>query len=354
MQTYLIIWMLITIFYVERYTGMNKIKERIDFNFSYKDCATMDRIIGEYINDRENMYKELFLSGDNYTVDDIREYIRYFCSSATGLESEDKNIHRHIFRIQHFLQRNYEIYLIERVQETINNLIYAITDIMAFMEDEEIDFDDFEEMEYNSIENIKKYWEEFIKEIMEYPLLNLDKMEFTVIGGVQVYYSKNVSPFIYDSFIKFLENIKRDYPNTLLMMDTFILVPSEYIQFCAGKGTQAFFTDDVVFYADDCLEEDKDFVRSVYYHEFGHYIYSLLSETMMEYWHDCYLQWKSSNTKMTRDEDRNSQLDEFEEELFADTFSTLYVDNGEEAYIHKPSSLITDTLLFILEEEFSA
>ena len=266
---------------------MENLNERLDFNFSYKDCEMMDKIVKEYLNDRKTMYKDLFLSDKEYSVDDIRDYIQYFCSCPTESEKENEKIHKYLPRICHFLQRNYEIFLIEEIVSIANNLLYSISDSLCFldMEDDEIDFAEFEDVEYNCIDSIETYWEDFIKKVMEYPLLNLDKMEYTVIGGVQVYYKKDVQPFIYDSFIKFLDSIKRDYPNTLLNMDTFILVSPEYITFCAGEGTQAFYTDDVIFYADSCKDEDKDFVKSVYYHEFGHYIYSLLSETMIEYWH---------------------------------------------------------------------
>lgn len=335
-----------------------KVDERIDFNFSYKDCETIDRILNEYLKDRQSFYSELFLNDAEYTTDDVRDYITYFCCSDGDCSRADDTVHEKLPRLIHFLQRRYEIFLIESIGETVDNLLYSLTNLSYYLDldDDELatKFDEIEETEYENIQSIGDLWTQFVQQIAEQPLINLDKMEYTVIGGVQVYYNKNIEPFIYDSFMNFLENIKKDYPNVLLMMDTFILVSPEYIEFCAGEGTQAFFANDVIFYADSCKDEDKDFVKSVYYHEFGHYIYSMLSETMMEYWHNSYLQWVKDNVKMSRNEEENSQLDEFEEELFADTFSTLYIDNGDDAYIHRPSSLVTDALLFILNEEFTS
>ena len=333
---------------------MENLRERIDFNFTYKDCSTMDKIFSEYINDRKALYEQIFLSPEGYTSQDIKDYIDYFCMAPTGSEEQDSNIHPNLPRIQHFLERKFSIFMMEKVEQIMNDLCEAMTNITCFYDVCEDCFDEFEEAEFNSIQKMSECWDSFMKTVMEYPLLNLDQMEYAPMGGVQVYYYKTIQPFVYKSFLSFLEDIKRDYPNTLLMMDTFLLVSPEYIEMCAGEGTQAFFTEDVIFYADSCKKEDKDFVQSVFYHEFGHYIYSLLSETMMEYWHERYLDWKNSGTQMTRDTDKNSQLDEFEEELFADTFSTLYIDNGEDAYIHKPSPIITDTLKFILEQEFTA
>lgn len=334
------------------------INERIDFNFSYQDCKTIDKLLKEYLTDRQNIYTELFLDGDKeYTTDDVREYINYFCCSNGDCSQENDSVHSKLPRIIHFLQRNYEIFLQDNILDTAQHLMDALTGIIGFLDlsDTELEenFEEFENTEYENIQSIGSLWEDFLQKVAEFPITNLDKMEYMVIGGVQVYYNKSIQPFIYESFVKFLNTIQKDYPNTLLMMDTFILVSPEYIELCAGEGTRAFYIDDVIFYTDNCPDEDRDFIKSVYYHEFGHYIYSMLSETMMEYWHQSYLDWKSSNVKLSRDEDVNSQLDEFEEELFADTFSTLYIDNGDEAYIHSPSPKVKDTLLFILEKEFS-
>ena len=52
-----------------------RLKENLDYTFSYKDLITVDKMVRKYISDREKMYNELFNSEEDYNVDDLKEYI---------------------------------------------------------------------------------------------------------------------------------------------------------------------------------------------------------------------------------------------------------------------------------------
>ena len=52
-----------------------RLKENLDYSFNYKDLIAVDRQMQKYISDREKMYNELFNSTEDYTVDDLKEYL---------------------------------------------------------------------------------------------------------------------------------------------------------------------------------------------------------------------------------------------------------------------------------------
>lgn len=333
---------------------MERIQEKLDYNFRYSDAKIIDELMRYYISDRERMYNELFCSTMDYTLEDVKSYIKYFMGEPNGnIEQDGDEYHEYLYRLKHFLSRNYEMNLIPEFAESVTNIYSCLISCLDTDISDE-DMENFESLEYESIKNLKTYWADYLSKLIEYPMLNLDKMNYANIAGVQVYYNDTITDWVLNTFLEFVQNIKRDFPSTLLRMDTFVLVSPEYITFCGGEGTEAFFTDDAIFYADSCPEEDREFYRSALYHEFGHFIYSLLSETYQIYWCDNYIEWKNNNVKMTRDEDKNSQKDEFCEELFADCTSCHYLCDlmTDEDYIHNPSNLIMNVWEFIIKKEF--
>ena len=331
--------------------------ENIYFNYSdsfFKDVNTLTPIIEQYYKDRKAIFEQLYNDKD-CTEQDLEEYFNYFTTASTEMT---KDVYETLFRIQHFFDREYEIFINPQVLELRNSLLDFVYN-SSFLN---------KEAEQENIFNFRKNWKKFKQVICEIPSLDLDKQEYKNLFGVQCYFDPNTQSFVVDTINSFMQNIHSAFPNTLLKLDTVLIVDKDYLQFLAGDdSTQAFFTDNCLFLASSCDDtddpEEKIFFETVLYHEFGHFIFSLLSETSQIMWFNLYKDWQSKDVKMTRDKDKNSQLYNEEgqetgeniEELFADTFAMKFV--GEKTnnnfYIHKPSSLITDSLDFILRNEFT-
>ena len=57
-----------------------RIKENLDYTFEWRDAIAIDRMMKSYINDRENLYAELFNSDEDFDKEDVIEYVDYFLS----------------------------------------------------------------------------------------------------------------------------------------------------------------------------------------------------------------------------------------------------------------------------------
>lgn len=328
---------------------MNELNEKLDFNLTMEDISTMNSLMKEYIDVRKQFYKNIFCSDEEYTITDIYEYLAYF-TQLNLTENEDLEQYDLVERILHFLERNYEMFIIGEIAqcvESIKSIFYG-----EYLETENINVgNDFEDIEYEHILSLENLWNNFIQYIREYPLMNLDKMEYEEMFGCHVYFEKGTQQTIKSGFKDFIENIHKDFPNILLRFDSFILVSPNYIELCAGEGTYAFYMDDTIFFSNKYDKDEKDFSNTVFYHEFGHFIYELIAETYQQYFTDCYIEWNENGTKMSRDLSDYSNL-EGADELFADSFSCLYHEPSDEGFIHKPSEIILDIVRFILEQEY--
>jgi hypothetical protein len=56
-----------------------------------------------------------------------------------------------------------------------------------------------------TIENLKKFWNDYLVTMANYPLNNLDKMKHTSIMGCDVYFEKDADDFVLNSFLEFLQ-----------------------------------------------------------------------------------------------------------------------------------------------------
>ena len=347
-----------------------RLKENLDYTFNYKDLITADRMMKKYISDREKMYNELFNSAEDYTVDDLKEYLEYFMSpNASDMDVDSKEVkhHKYLWSIRDFLSRNYEYNLLPSYCTLVGNL----TDCLFYLDEltDNITDEGMEEIvegEYECIENLKKFWNDYLVTMANYPLMNLDKLKHVSIMGCDVYYNPKTDKFVLDSFLEFLQNVKKDFPNIISKFDRFLIIDNNYLQFLADdssedSGTMAFFTDDAIFlkaHCDDLNDEsERFFYKEVLYHEFGHYVFSRLPEYLQLYWQQEYKKFRNKNLKMPRSDDKNSQLDVYCEECFADCFAVFYFKDAEEIYddniyIHYPNSIIMDTFIFILEKGF--
>lgn len=343
-----------------------RLEENLDYTFSYKDLLAIDKLMKKYISDREEMYKSLFNSTEEYTKDDVKEYVEWFMGNASDMDidKEEPIHHKYLYRIKHFLERNYEFNLLP----SYNDIVWAICDCMSYyglpisdMNDEEVE--EFVENEMDCIEGLKNNWNAYLETLANYPLMHLENMKKTTVMGAEVYYDKNTQEFVLNNFLEFLQNVKHDFPQLISKFDRFLIVDNDYLKFLAcdedGQGeTQAFFTDNAIFLKCKCDnlkdENERFFYKEVLYHEFGHYVFSMMAEYLQAYWFENYAKWKENDVKMCRDKDRNSQLDVYCEELWADCFACFYLGDKmtDEDYIHLPSPMITDVFEFILRKGF--
>lgn len=341
-----------------------RLKENLDYTFNYRDLIAVDRQMQKYISDREKMYNELFNSTEDYTVDDLKEYLEYFMSPSASdmdIDSEEAKHHKYLWSIREFLSRNYEFNLLPNYCDLIGNVsdcLFYLDGLADNITDEGMG--DIVETEYECIENLKKFWNDYIVAMANYPLMNLDKLKHVSIMGCDVYFEKDTQEFVLNSFLEFLQNVKKDFPQILKKFDRFLILNSDFITFLADndEGTQAFFTDNSIFLKSKCEnlkdESEKLFYRSVLFHEFGHYLWVCLPQYLRQYWVESYKEWKNKGLKLTRADDRNSQKSEFMQELFADCNACRYLGDKlcDEDYIHNPSPIIMDTFNFILKKAF--
>ena len=344
-----------------------RIKENLDYTFSYKDLIVADRMMKTYLSDREKLYTDLFCSDEDYEKQDVLDYIEYFMSSNSSdmdIDAEESKHHKYLYNLHHFLSRNYEFNVLPSYCECIAN----ITDCMYYFNgvetDEEIEL--FIENESETIENLKAFWNDFLNTMANYPLMHLDKLKHTCIMGCDIYYDPNADKFVLDSFLEFLQNVKKDFPNVISKFDRFLIVDNDYLQFLADdggedSGTMAFFSDQAIFLKSHCDDlndpSERFFYKEVLYHELGHYMFSQLPEFLQLYWQQEYKEFRNKNLKMPRDDEKNSQMDVYCEECFADCFAVFYFEDTEEIYndenyIHMPNEQILDTFKFIIKKGF--
>lgn len=340
-----------------------RLKENLDYSFNYKDLIVIDREMRKYISDREKMYNELFNSTEDYTVDDLKEYLEYFMSpnaSDMDVDSEEVKHHKYLWSIRDFLSRNYEYNLLPSICNEIANVsdcLFYLDGMADNITDEGMN--EIVESEYDCIENLKNFWNDYLVTMANYPLMDLSKLNKTCILGCEVYFDNSTDNFVLNSFLEFLQNVKKVFPEQLKSFDKFLIIDSDYLTFLADfdEQTQAFFTDDSIYLRNKCDISDsseKFFYKEVLYHEFGHFIYSKLPIYLTTLWYESYTSWKSKGLKMCRDEERNSQLDCYMQELFSDCMACYFLgdDMTDEDYIHLPNEQILDTFNFILKKAF--
>lgn len=345
-----------------------RLKENLDYTFSYRDLIVADRMMKKYISDRERMYNELFNSAEDYSKDDVVEYCEYFMGdSASDMDIDDENSkhHKFLWNIRDFLGRNYEFNVLPSyctLVGNVNDCLFYFGEVVDGMNGDALE--EFVSSEWECLQNLKKFWGDYLTAMAEYPLMNLDEMNKTCVLGCDVYFDKKADDFVLNSFLEFLQNVKKDFPQILKKFDRFLIVDNDYLHYLADdgletdSGTEAFFTDDSIFLKAKCEdlkdESEKFFYRTVLYHEFGHFVFSMLPQYLQLYWQENYSNWKAKGLKMCRDEDKNSQLDVYCQELFADAFACRYLGNemDDSCYIHLPNEQILDTHEFILKKAF--
>lgn len=341
-----------------------KLQENLDYSFNWKDLICIDKAFQIYIRDREKMYTDLFCSDEEYTLDDVNDYIEFFMSgsaSDSDIDDDQCKHHKYLWNLHDFLSKNYYFNLLVDYQEAVAN----ISDCLYYfskIEDESF-VEEFINGEGDCIENLKTFWNDFLQMIASYPMLHLDKLKKTCIMGSEVYYDKSTQPFVLNSFLEFLQDVKRDFPMILQHFDRFLILDNDYLTFLAGndESTQAFYSDNAIYLRATCenLDDPSEqfFYKQVLRHEFAHYVWQCLPLYLQLFWQENYVEWKKKSIKMCRDPEKNSQLDVYEQELFSDCMACWYFEDTEEIYnddnyIHMPNEQIMDTFEFVLKKGF--
>lgn len=325
---------------------MDKLTEKLNFNISMEDFVAISSFIKDYLNDRKSMYKDIFCSDEPYSKDDIEDYINYFTKSNGYYDDNGMIIgHPYVERILHFLEKDYEIFILPEIEGNVELLKTYLMGI-------DIDRDNFEEYEFKVLENFEEAWNKIIEVFKKYPLNNIEKMEYKELDGVHFYYYPTIQNYALETFIEFVDTVSKNFPNTLLRFDSFVLVPKEQIELYAGEGCYAYYINDSIFYADRVDKDEKEFYKLVLYHEFGHFIFeSVFSECLQQCWFDYYEEWLSKGVKMSRNLSENYNTVEGADELFADSFAFLFAEPTEEGFIEKPSEIIMDTIKWLFKQE---
>lgn len=310
------------------------IREQLDFTFSIRDFNTITVLLEQYLDDRISVYNNL-ISSEN--KEDIDLYIHYFITPIL----EDEKTHPYLYRIKHFLSREYELYN----HPDITDIVASLQEIFGINKEQIDALEDFLDFEHDSIENIYTLWQEFTEKVREYPLLLLNQFDYKIKDFVPVYSDPSTDEFVLKVFDKFVDDMKTYFPASLRRIDSFIFCDPAYIEYVAGEGTMAYFTSESVFLPCYVEEKDKNFFTETLVHEFGHFIFDLLPETEQILWYDLYDTWKENNIKMTRDEGKNDV-----EELFADVFSIIHSPVHD--FIQQPSTIIVDSFIDIIEQGF--
>lgn len=310
------------------------LNEKLDFSINLDDFDAITSFVVDYLKDRISVYEKL--QSNDFTEYDIKYYIHYFINPCL----DDKKSHPYLYRIQHFLSRDYEVFNFSDLSSITNKLLdlfnYEFIDIESFFEDEHTNINSFYDL-----------WNELYSQLKNYPYLMLNSFNYNVEDYVITYSDPNTDEFIIKSFKEFIHKMKKIFPNSLRRIDSFIFCDPSYINFVAGKGTMAYYIQDTVFMPSFINDEDKLFFVETLYHEFMHFIYELLPETEHILWYDYFDQWKDNNIKLTREYDK---LDP--EELFADVGSYIYGPEKND-FIKKPSDIVIDTFKDIIERGFN-
>lgn len=317
----------------------NKLNEKLDFTFSYKDFNLITELLNQYMDDRVYVFNSIVSMNDGFTDDLKKEYIHYFIAPFM----ENKPYHKYLSKINHFICREYEIYNYPEISEIVANLKSIFNTDYNTLEI----IEDFEMYEMENINLIYALWEQFTSLVANYPILNLDTYNYEKIGSLPIYYN-NPPKELLNEINEFILRMENEFPTSIRRLDSIILCSKDYIEFVAGKGTMAYFVSDTVFIPDDIKEDDYLFFITTLYHEFGHFIFSLLPEECYIIWYDYFDEWKQNKLKLTRDKEQDVDA----EELFADVFSLIFNPNIPD-YLHEPSQIIMNTFIDILNRGFT-
>lgn len=302
------------------------------------DYDTITNILEGYLEDRTNAYSNLFNIGGKVSQEDIDYYVHYYLTPFI----ENEKYHPAIYRIQHFLGREYELFN----HPDIANIVYELQDIFSINKEQVDNIENFEDFEFENINRIYDLWEELYNLVESYPLLSLEDYDYAIKDFIPIYTNPNTDTFVTNEFNKFVEIMKKEFPSSLRRIDCFIFCDPEYIEFVAGEGTMAYFTSESVFMPCYVSEENKKFFIETLFHETFHFIFSLLPETLQALWYELYSDWERDSVKMTREKKEDNEV----EELFADVGSWVYSPVND--FIKQPSTIIIDSFKEILELGF--
>lgn len=305
--------------------------EKLDFSFSEKDFNTIDSLFNSYIQDRQSIYDNLFAESE-YTEEEERDYINFFIKQIIKEEEQ----HPYLLHIIHFLNRNYEFFTLPEIYDLVQKLKNCFDITSSYTLHDEVGL----------LTNTVQYWEKLKDRIKYYPLLDINSYKKVIVDNNSVYYKEDSNKFLVDEVIKFVTKISSYFPKQISRLDSFIMCSPEYISFSGGESTFAYYIQDSVFLKNNIEEKDYAFYIETLYHEFGHFLFELITEKNQVLWYDLFTLWEAKKFKMSRENDNNEP-----EELFADAFSLLMTDTHD--YLNPNlNPIILQYCKIILKKEF--
>lgn len=308
-----------------------QLSEKLDFSFSSEDFNTIDSLFNSYIQDRKSIYENLFTNSE-YTKEEERDYINFFIKQIIKEEEQ----HPYLFHILHFLNRNYEFYTLPEIYDVVQKLKNCFNITPEYSLHDEIGL----------LTNTVQYWEKLKEKIRFYPLLDLNSYYKVTVDNTSVYYKDDSNKVLVEEVIKFVTKISNYFPKQLARLDSFILCSPEYISFSGGENTFAYYIQDSVFLKNTIEKKDYSFYIETLYHEFGHFLFELITEKNQVLWYDLYTLWESKKITMSREKENNEP-----EELFADAFSIL-MTNIHDYLNPNLNPIILQYCKIILKNEF--
>jgi len=96
---------------------MKQLKEKLDFSFSMTDFSIISDMLYEYMLDRVTVFNTM--QDMSYDESIIDEYLHFFVSPHI----KNKKYHPYIYRLIHFLSRDYEVFNVPTVASLVDILL---------------------------------------------------------------------------------------------------------------------------------------------------------------------------------------------------------------------------------------
>ena len=325
-----------------------KIQEKLDYSFTFKDFTKIGTYMKALLNDRRNAFTRFFVEYNPDSASNFKktcqEYVEYFVAN------DGKESHPAIYRIVHFINRPYEIFSLPDIQPLVNRLQF----LLGIPYEEIDDYEEFiNEYEVDTLTEIEEIWNSLEDLLKKSPHISLPNLQYIQKGPIQIYIEPNSDPFIVSTVTNLAEKMAKEFPLQANRLDSFFIVSKDYINYSCGVDddtVMAFYLDDHIYFPSHIDPDDKNFFIFSIWHEFGHFIFELMSESSQELWYTEYQQWEEKGVKLSRIGNNDNEV----EECFADAFSYIYgpLKGIVEDFVQPPSKIVLNTVRTLIFEEF--
>lgn len=326
-----------------------KLQEKLDYSFSFKDFKKINEYMNNFISDRRGSFQKYFIEYNAETAKNFKktcqDYIEYFVAN------DGKESHSALYRIIHFINRPYEVFSLPEIEPLISRLKF----LFSIPYEEIDDFEEFiSEYEVDTIQEIEEIWASLNELLASSPRIIMSDLQYIQKGSIQIYVEPNADTFIVQTISNLAEKMVESFPLHMSRLDSFFIVNKDYINFACGvddDSVMAFYLEDHIFFPSHIDPNDKDFFLFSVWHEAGHFIFELMSEASQELWYSQYQKWEEKGVKLSRIGNNDNEV----EECFADAFSYIYgpLKTVVEDFVQPPSQIVMNTVRSLIEEEFN-